>query len=164
MQKTEQTVNPRPLFLTILCLFTFFESVSSIWTQSEYLWSPGVRVAQMQEIIKEVQDNFQNQKDERTIEMFNNMVLPALSGLNTQSIQITAVIFLIFESIVLFAVYFMWHREKKGFHLYLLAILLTLTVPYFFVNGWLAFFLVFGVSLKSLFLCLLFYFNLKHMQ
>lgn len=164
MQKTEQTVNPRPLFLTILCLFTFFESVSSLWTQSEYLWSPGVRVGQMQEIIMELENKFKTEKDAQTVEMFNSMVHPALAGLTTQSIQITSILLLVFESIVLFAVYFMWHREKKGFHLYLLAILFTLTVPYFLINGWLAFFLVFGVSLKSLILCLLFYFNLKHLQ
>jgi hypothetical protein len=164
MQKSEQTINPRPLFLSILCLFTFFESVSSLWTQSEFLWSPGIRVAQIHEIIKELEVNFQTQKDERAIEMFGSIASSALSGLTAQSVQITAVFFLVFESIVLFALYFMWHREKKGFHLYLLAILISLTLPYFLINGWLAFILVFGLSFKSLFLCLLFYFNLKHMQ
>jgi hypothetical protein len=163
MQKTEPTANPRPFLLSILCLFTFFDSVSNLWTQSQSLWSPGVRVAQMQEITKELQTSIQS-KDENTVEMFNSMIAPALSGITPQDIQTVSIFFLIFESIVLFAAYFMWHREKKGFRLYLLAIALSLTLPYFLVNGWVAFFLVFGITFKSLIFCLMFYFNLKHME
>lgn len=118
----------------------------------------------MQEVMKDYQATFQSEQNEQTVEVFNNLILPAIDSLTPESIQITSVILLIYYSLVLFAVYLMWHREKKGFHLYLLATAFTLTVPYFFMNGMLAFLLVFGVSLISLIFCLLFYFNLKHLQ
>jgi len=154
----------RPLFLTILCMLTFMSSVSGLWTQSERLWNPEIMADKTRETFEGVRENLETQSataDTKTMEKMFDAVIEQTDG---SSIKTSAIIMLIFESLSLFAAYLMWNLQKKGFYLYLAGIAVAFLLPMFLIGSWLGVITAMAAVFFSIFMLIMYAFNLKHMQ
>jgi CHASE2 domain-containing sensor protein len=139
-------------------------SVSGLWTQSERLWSPEIMADQTRETFEGVRENLENQTTTADTQTMDKMFEAVINQTTAESIKTGAIIMLIFESLSLFAAYLMWNLQKKGFYLYMAGIAVAFLLPLFLIGGWLGVITSMAGVFFSIFMLILYAFNLKHMQ
>lgn len=153
----------RPTFLTILCFLTFMSAVSGLWTQSERLWNPGITADKTRETFEAVRENFEKQaatgKDNTMDKMFESMI----GQTTAENIKTGAIIMLIFESLSLYAAYLMWNLQRRGYYLYLGGMAVAFFAPLLMIGGWMGVITAMAGVFFSMFMAILYAFNLKHM-
>ena len=154
----------RPTFLTVLCFLTFMSSVSGLWTQSERLWNPGIMADKTRETFEAVRENLDSQNTTADTETMVKMFESVIGQTTAKTITTGAIIMLIFESFSLYAAYLMWNLQKKGFYLYMAGIGVAFLAPLFLIGGWLGVITSIAGIFLSVFMLILYAFNLKHME
>ncbi|MCE6990822.1 hypothetical protein [Dyadobacter sp. CY323] len=154
----------RPTFLTVLCFLTFMSSVSGLWTQSERLWNPGIMADKTRETFEAVRENLDDQNTTADTKTMDKMFESVIGQTTAKTITTGAIIMLIFESFSLYAAYLMWNLQKKGFYLYMAGIGVAFLAPLFLIGGWLGVITSIAGIFLSVFMLILYAFNLKHME
>ena len=154
----------RPTFLTVLCFLTFMSSVTGLWSQSERLWNPGIMAEKTRETFEVVRENVEDQAGAVDTKTMDAMFEAVIDQTTSQSIRTGAIILLIFESICLFAAYLMWNLDKRGFYLYLGGIAFAFLAPILLIGGWLGIITAFAGIFVSIFMAILYAFNLKYLK
>ncbi|KAA0989738.1 hypothetical protein [Dyadobacter aurulentus] len=139
-------------------------SVSGLWTQSERLWSPGITADKTRETFESVRESLDNQNSTADTQTMDKMFEAVIEQTTADSIRTGAIIMLIFESLALYAAYLMWNLQKKGFYLYLAGIAVAFLAPLFLIGGWLGVINAMAGIILSVFMAVLYAFNLKHMS
>ena len=139
-------------------------SVSGLWSQSERLWNPEIMADKTRETFEGVRESLENQETTADTQTMDKMFEAVIEQTNAGSIKTGAIIMLIFESLSLFAAYQMWNLQKKGFYLYMAGIACAFLLPLFLIGGWLGVITAFAGVFFSIFMLILYAFNLKHMQ
>lgn len=153
----------RPTFLTILCLLTFMSSVSGLWTQSERLWNPGITADKTRETFEAVREGLERQGPTAEAKTMDQMFEAVIEQTTADSIKTGAIIMLIFESLSLYAAYLMWNLQRKGFYLYLAGVGVAFAAPLLLIGGWLGVITAMAGIFLSVFMLIMYAFNLKHM-
>lgn len=154
----------RPSFLSFLCYLTFISSVFGLWTQSERLWNPGILAEETRERFETVREKLDQQAGNADAKTMDGMFESIIEQTTPETIKTGAIIMLIFESISLYAAYLMWNLQRKGFYLYMAGIAVAFLAPLLIIGGWLGFITSIAGILLSIFMLILYAFNLKHMQ
>ena len=154
----------RPTFLTVLCFLTFMSAVSGLWSQSERLWNPGIMADKTRETFETVRENVEAQANGADTKVMQAMFASVIENTTSETITISAIIMLVFESISLFAAYLMYNLEKKGFYLYLAGIAVAFLAPIILIGGWLGFITAASSVFISIFMAIFYAVNLKHLQ
>lgn len=139
-------------------------SVSGLWTQSERLWSPGIMADKTRETFESVRESLDKQNSTADTQTMDRMFEAVIEQTTADSIRTGAIIMLIFESLALFAAYLMWNLQKRGFYLYLAGIGVAFLAPLFLIGGWLGVINAMAGIILSVFMAILYAFNLKHMS
>jgi hypothetical protein len=158
-----ETIN-RPSFLSFLCYLTFISSVFGLWTHSERLWNPGIMADETRERFETVREKLDQQAGNEDAKTMDGMFESIIEQTTPETIKTGAIIMLIFESISLYAAYLMWNLQRKGFYLYMAGIAVAFLAPLLIIGGWLGFITSIAGILLSIFMLILYAFNLKHMQ
>lgn len=119
---------------------------------------------QTRETFEGVRENLENQTTTADTQTMDKMFEAVINQTTAESIKTGAIIMLIFESLSLFAAYLMWNLQKKGFYLYMAGIAVAFLLPLFLVGGWLGVITSMAGVFFSIFMLILYAFNLKHMQ
>ncbi|MCF0058141.1 hypothetical protein [Dyadobacter sp. CY356] len=159
-------MNPivRPTVLTVLCIFTFLNSMSGLWVQSERLWNPGVAAYQMHEMLEAARDKIEKQSSEADAKIMDPIIQSVIDSATREVMQKGAVVMIIFESLSLYGAYLMWNLKKRGFYLYLAGIAVAFFGSLLIVGGWLGVFTAIAGVLLSSVMCIIYAFNLKHLH
>ena len=160
---SEQPVN-RPVFLTVLCFLTFMSSVSGLWSQSESLWNPGITADRNKEMYEEVRKNVPPQATEANTKMMDDIFQAVITQTSPKTIAIGNIIMLIFESFSIYAAYLMWNFQKKGYYLYLCGIAVAFLAPIFLIGSWLGAITAVSGIFVSVFMAIMYAFNLKYLS
>ncbi|KAA6440850.1 hypothetical protein FEM33_09455 [Dyadobacter flavalbus] len=139
-------------------------SVFGLWTQSERLWNPGIMADETRERFETVREKLDQQAGSADARTMESMFESIIEQTTPETIKTGAIIMLIFESISLYAAYLMWNLQKKGFYLYLAGIAIAFLAPMLIIGGWLGTINSIAGVLLSMFMLILYAFNLKHME
>ncbi|TLU90755.1 hypothetical protein FEM55_19440 [Dyadobacter sediminis] len=139
-------------------------SVFGLWTQSERLWNPGIMADETRERFETVREKLDQQAGSADARTMESMFESIIEQTTPETIKTGAIIMLIFESISLYAAYLMWNLQKKGFYLYLAGIAIAFLAPILIIGGWLGTINSIAGVLLSMFMLILYAFNLKHME
>lgn len=153
----------RPTFLTILCFLTFMSAVSGLWTQSERLWNPGVTADKTRETFEAVRENLDRQGSAAQAKTMDKMFEAIIEQTTAENIKTSAIIMLIFESLSLYAAYLMWNLQRRGYYLYLGGMAVAFCAPLLMIGGWMGVITAMAGVFFSIFMAILYAFNLKHM-
>ena len=153
----------RPTFLTILCFLTFMSAVSGLWTQSERLWNPGITADKTRETFEAVRENLEKQSATAADNTMDKMFEAVIEQTTAENIKTGAIIMLIFESLSLYAAYLMWNLQRRGFYLYLGGMAVAFLAPLLMIGGWMGVITAMAGVFFSIFMAILYAFNLKHM-
>lgn len=153
----------RPTFLTILCFLTFMSAVSGLWTQSERLWNPGITADKTRETFEAVRENLDRQAQTAEAKTMDRMFEAVIEQTTAENIKTGAIIMLIFESLSLYAAYLMWHLQRRGYYLYLGGMAVAFIAPLLMIGGWMGVITAMAGVFFSVFMAILYAFNLKHM-
>jgi hypothetical protein len=155
----------RPTFLTILCFLTFMSSVSNLWTHAEGFWNPGLVADQLKEkfevLYKRLDDVQRTDEESKAIDQIFS---PVIEDTTAASMKKLSLIMIIFQSMTLYAAYLMWHLEKRGFYLYLIAVALAFVMPLISITGVLGLIMALSGTFPSFFMCIFYRLNLKHLH
>lgn len=154
----------RPTFLTVLCFLTFMSAVSGLWTQSERLWNPGITADKNRETFEAVRENLDRQGSTAQAKTMDKMFEAVIEQTTAENIKTGAIIMLIFESLSLYAAYLMWNLQRRGFYLYLGGMAVACAAPLLMIGGWMGVITAMAGVLFSIFMAILYAFNLKHMH
>lgn len=139
-------------------------AISGLWTQSERLWSPGIMADKTRETFEAVRENVEKKSSGADAQTMDKMFEAVIEQTTPQTIKTGAIIMLIFESLSLYAAYLMWNLQKKGFYLYLAGIAVAFLAPLLLIGGWLGLITSMAGIILSIFMLILYAFNLKHMH
>jgi hypothetical protein len=139
-------------------------AVSGLWTQSERLWNPEIMADKTRETFEGVREKLDQQSPTADAKTMDAMFEAVIEQTTADSIKTGAIIMLIFESLSLYAAYLMWNLEKKGFYLYLGGMAVAFLAPLIMIGGWLGVINAMAGVFLSIFMIILYAFNLKHMQ
>lgn len=153
----------RPTFLTILCFLTFMSAVSGLWTQSERLWNPGITADRNRETFEAVRENLERQGNTAEAKTMDKMFEAVIEQTTAENVKTGAIIMLIFESLSLYAAYLMWNLQKRGYFLYLGGMAVAFLAPLLMIGGWMGVITAMAGIFFSIFMAILYAFNLKHM-
>ena len=153
----------RPTFLTILCFLTFMSAVSGLWTQSERLWNPGITADKTRETFEAVRENLEKQGNTAQAKTMDEMFEAVIGQTTAENIKTGAIIMLIFESLSLYAAYLMWNLQRRGYYLYLGGMAVAFFAPLLMIGGWMGVITGMAGIFFSIFMAILYAFNLKHM-
>lgn len=153
----------RPTFLTILCFLTFMSAVSGLWTQSERLWNPGITADKTRETFEAVRENLEKQGNTAQAKTMDEMFEAVIGQTTAENIKTGAIIMLIFESLSLYAAYLMWNLQRRGYYLYLGGMAVAFFAPLLMIGGWMGVITAMAGIFFSIFMAILYAFNLKHM-
>lgn len=154
----------RPTFLTVLCFLTFMSAVSGLWTQSERLWNPGITADKTRETFEAVRENLDRQDNTAETKTMDKMFEAVIEQTTAENIKTGAIIMLIFESLSLYAAYLMWNLQRKGYYLYLGGMAVAFAAPLLMIGGWMGVITAMAGVFFSIFMAILYAFNLKHMD
>lgn len=153
----------RPTFLTVLCFLTFMSAVSGLWSQSERLWNPGITADKTRETFEAVRENLDRQGNAAQAKTMDAMFEAVIEQTTAENIKTGAIIMLIFESLSLYAAYLMWNLQRRGYYLYLGGMAVAFFAPLFMIGGWMGVITAMAGVILSIFMAILYAFNLKHM-
>jgi hypothetical protein len=153
----------RPRTLTFLCMLTFVSCLSGLWTQSNRLWNPGVVADQTIEMFEQVQENMESQANEANAAMMESMFDSVREEATADTIQLSAIIMLIYESLTLYGAFLMYSLQKRGFYFYLGGITVVVVGPLLLIGGWLGFMTMLGGAFFSSIFALFYRAHLKYM-
>ena len=153
----------RPRLLVFLCLLTSLSSISGLWTQSDRLWNPGVATDQIQQYFEELRENMEAQDNEANAEFMANLFDSVQNQMNADTIRLSAIIMLIYESLTLFGAYLMWGLQKRGFYYYVAGVGVAIIASVLLVGGWLGFMTMLGEAFFSIIFIFLYRSQLKFM-
>lgn len=153
----------RPTFLTVLCFLTFMSAVSGLWSQSERLWNPGIMADKTRETFEAVRENLDRQGNTAQAKTMDAMFEAVIEQTTAENIKTGAIIMLIFESLSLYAAYLMWNLQRRGYYLYLGGMAVAFFAPLFMIGGWMGVITAMAGVILSIFMAILYAFNLKHM-
>jgi hypothetical protein len=162
MSESSQPIE-RPRFLSFLCMLTFISCVSGLWTQSDRLWNPGVVADQTRELFEQMQENMEAQTNESNAEFMENLFDSVLAQTTFDTIRLSAIIMLIYESLTLYGAYLMWGLQKRGFYFYLGGVAVVIIAPLFLIGGWLGAMTIVGGAFFSIIFSFLYRSQLKYM-
>ena len=154
---------PRPRLLVFLCLLTFLSSTSGLWTQADRLWNPGVAAYQIQQYFEQLQESMEAQSNEANAEFVEKIFTSVQAQLTADSIRISAIIMLLYESLTLFGAYLMWGLQKRGFYYYVGGVAMVFVASLVLVGGWLGFMTMLGEAFVSVIFIFLYRSQLKYM-
>jgi hypothetical protein len=155
---------PRPRLLVFLCLLTFLSSISGLWTQADRLWNPGVAAYQIQQYFEQLQESMEAQSNEANAEFVENIFDSVQAQMSADSIRLSAIIMLIYESLTLFGAYLMWGLQKRGFYYYVGGVGVAILVSLALIGGWLGFMTMLGEAFFSIIFIFLYRSQLKYME
>jgi hypothetical protein len=153
----------RPKTLTLLCMLTFISCISGLWTQSDRLWNPGVVADQTREIFEQIQENMEAQATDANAAMVEGMFDSIREEATADTIQLSAIIMLIYESLTLYGAYLMYSLQKRGFYFYLAGIAVVIVGPLLLIGGWLGIMTMLGGAFFSSIFALFYRAHLKYM-
>ncbi len=153
----------RPRFLTFICMLTFLSAISGLWTQADSLWSPGVTADRTRQYFETFQEGMETQNNQESAKMLEPFFDSIYDQLTTETMQLSAIIMLVYESLTLFGAYLMWGLQKRGFYLYLAGIAVAILGPIVLIGGWLGGMTAFGGAFFSVIFAFLYRSQLKHM-
>ena len=153
----------RPTFLTILCFLTFMSAVSGLWTQSERLWNPGITADRTRETFEAVRENLERQGNTAEAKTMDKMFEAVIEQTTAENVKTGANNMLIFESVSLYATFLMWNLQKRGYFLYLGGMAVAFLAPLLMIGGWMGVITAMAGIFFSIFMAILYAFNLKHM-
>jgi hypothetical protein len=137
---------------------------SGLWRQADQLWSPGRAASQIQETFQTILERMEDQlPDDESREAALSVFESVGDNLTAQTMQRSAIIMLIYESLTLFGAYFMYQLQRRGFKLYMSGIVVGLLGSLFIVGGLTGVILTFGSLFLSLIFLLLYRAHLKYM-
>lgn len=116
------------------------------------------------ETFEEVREKLDKQATTADTQTMDKMFEDVIEQTTPKSIATGAIIMLIFESFSLYAAYLMWNLQKKGFYLYMGGIAVAFLAPLFLIGGWLGVITSVAGIFLSIFMLILYAFNLKHMR
>jgi preprotein translocase subunit SecF len=116
------------------------------------------------ETFETVRENLEKQSATADTKTMDKMFEAVINQTTSKSITTSAIIMLIVESLSLFAAYLMWNLEKKGFYLYLAGVAIAFLAPLFLIGGWLGVITSIASIFLSVFMLIMYAFNLKHME
>lgn len=162
--ESEQSRPKRPLSLTILCFLTFMSAFNGLWRQADQLWSPGRAADQYHQSFDSATQMMEGFfPDEESREASEAIIESVRGSLTAKTLQTSAIIMLIYESLTLFGAYYMFQLQRRGFKLYLAGIVVGLLGAIFVLGGLTGMFLTSGSLFFSLIFLLLYRLHLKHM-
>jgi hypothetical protein len=138
-------------------------SVSGLWSQSERLWNPGITADKTRETFETVRENLESKRETAETKTMDRMFEAVIEQTTAENIKTGAIIMLIFESLSLYAAYLMWNLHRKGFYLYLAGIGVAFAAPLVMIGGWMGVITAMAGIILSIFMAILYAFNLKHM-
>jgi hypothetical protein len=151
----------RPFLLSILCSFTFLNSISGLWNQSTSLWNPGIVAEQMKEKFENMYKGLADRPTEEETQMVEQMFSSIITHTTPENITKIAIIMIIFESMTMFSAFLMWNLDRRGFYLYLAAIGFCAFSSLFVVGGFLGLVIGVGGVFSSCFMAILYALQLK---
>ncbi|WP_353721772.1 hypothetical protein [Dyadobacter sp. 676] len=138
-------------------------AVSGLWTQSERLWNPGITADKTRETFEAVRENLDRQAQTAEAKTMDRMFEAVIEQTTAENIKTGAIIMLIFESLSLYAAYLMWHLQRRGYYLYLGGMAVAFIAPLLMIGGWMGVITAMAGVFFSVFMAILYAFNLKHM-
>ncbi len=153
----------RPRTLTFICRLSFISCIWGLWVQSDRLWIPGAVATETRAIFEQVQENIEAQSNEANAEFIEKIVDSVREEATPETIRISAIIMLIYESLTLYGAYMMWSLQKRGFYLYLAGIGVVILGPLLLMGGWLGFMTMFGGAFFSIIFAFFYRAHLKYM-
>lgn len=154
----------RPVSLSILCLLTFMSAFTGLWRQADQLWSPGRAADIMQETFQSVMERMENQlPDDESREAALAIFDSVEQDLTPKTLQTSAIIMLIYESLTLFGAYYMYLLQRRGYKIYLAGVAVGLLGALFVIGGLTGMILTFGSLFFSSVFLLLYRLHLKYM-
>lgn len=154
----------RPRLLGFLCLLTFLSSISGLWTQADRLWNPGVAAYQIQQYFEQLRESMEAQSNEANAEFVEKIFNSVQAQMTADSIRLSAIIMLIYESLTLFGAYLMWGLQKRGFYYYIGGVALVILASLIFIGGWLGFMTMLGEAFLSVIFIFLYRSQLKYLS
>lgn len=154
----------RPRLLAFLCMLTFISSVSGLITQSERLWSPGVVADETRGMFEQLQENMEAQSTDENAAFVEDLFTSLYETTNAETIQLSAIIMLIYESLTLFGAYLMWTLQKRGFYYYVGGVTVVILAPALLIGGWLGTMTLIGGGFFSTIFAFLYRSQLKYMD
>ena len=151
----------RPFLLSILCSFTFLNSVSGLWSQSTSLWNPSIVAEQMKVKFESMYKGLEERPTVEETKMVAQMFTSVLENITTENITKIAIIMIIFESMTMFAAFLMWNLDRRGFYLYLGAIAFCAFSSLIVVGGFLGLIMAVAGVFSSCFMAILYALQLK---
>jgi hypothetical protein len=154
----------RPVTLSILCLLTFMSAFTGLWRQADQLWSPGRAAEMMQVTFESIMERMEDQlPDDASREAALSIFDSVGESLTPKTLQRSALIMLLYESLTLFGAYYMYQLQRRGFKFYLAGIVVGLLGGLFVIGGLTGMILTFGSLFFSTVFLLLYRLHLKHM-
>ncbi|MGX5852976.1 hypothetical protein ACWKW6_05005 [Dyadobacter jiangsuensis] len=138
-------------------------AVSGLWTQSERLWNPGITADRTRETFEAVRENLERQGNTAEAKTMDKMFEAVIEQTTAENVKTGAIIMLIFESLSLYAAYLMWNLQKRGYFLYLGGMAVAFLAPLLMIGGWMGVITAMAGIFFSIFMVILYAFNLKHM-
>ncbi|MET7254507.1 hypothetical protein [Dyadobacter fermentans] len=138
-------------------------AVSGLWTQSERLWNPGITADRNRETFEAVRENLERQGNTAEAKTMDKMFEAVIEQTTAENVKTGAIIMLIFESLSLYAAYLMWNLQKRGYFLYLGGMAVAFLAPLLMIGGWMGVITAMAGIFFSIFMAILYAFNLKHM-
>ncbi|TDB66096.1 hypothetical protein EZE20_09765 [Arundinibacter roseus] len=138
--------------------------VSGLWTQSDRLWNPGVVADQTREIFEQLQESMEAQATPENAEFMENLFDSIREEATSDTIRLSAILMLIYESLTLFGAYMMWNLQKRGFYLYLAGIAVIILGPLLLIGGWMGTMTMLGGAFFSVIFSFMYRANLRHMH
>lgn len=154
----------RPRLLGFLCMLTFISCISGLWTQSDRLWNPGVVADQTRQFFEQMQEGMEAQGNEANAEFIEKLFDSVNEKADSDTIRLSAIIMLVYESLTLFGAYLMWSLQKRGFYYYLAGVAVVLVAPLLLIGGWMGFMTMLGGAFFSVIFAFLYRSQLKYMD
>lgn len=133
----ENEPEPRPSFLTWLCILTFIGSgwalISCVWTytmagKTNIIFHENVQVKNDSTLLK---DTVNMKRDERTSPLEGKIKASLSKIVNTGNMRKAAIGGFIASLLTLAGAILMWNLKRKGFYIYILGVALGIAIPFY---------------------------------
>jgi hypothetical protein len=158
-----ETTNPRPTFLTILCVLTFIASGYGIFDAVSGYTSADMAVEVAKDAMEEAQDKIESESEE--VPAFISKVFGSISeGLTPENIRNSAIAGGIGNVLTLIGAILMWGLDRKGYFLYIFGSLVLIIAPLIIFEGFIGAAASGAAVFAGVLFGVLYGVNLKHMS
>ena len=153
--------NPRPIFLTVLCVLTFLSSVWGLFGAVSTYSGADLAAQVGQQALEDAQDRLADQDDQGIV----GRILGSVSDtLTPERLRQSAMATLAYNLLALVGAVLMWNLRKAGFYLYVAGVVVAIVTPFFIYGGLIGGFASAGTAFVSLIFVVLYALNLKYMR